>query len=137
MKVVVDTSVWIDALNGRKTRQAQLLEQLIDNNAPVVLCPVIIQEILQGIKEDADFMLVKENLSGFEILTIDPVDAAYGAASIYRSARKHGITIRKSNDCLIAFYCISCEAVLLHNDGDFNKIARYTALKILAETTGL
>ncbi|MFI5196459.1 MAG: PIN domain nuclease [Chitinophagales bacterium] len=131
-KVLVDTSVWIDALNGRKTLQTKLLNRLIDEDAPVVLCPVIIQEILQGIKEDKDFNLVKDTLSGFELLGIDPLKAAYGAASLYRSVRKHGITIRKSNDCLIAFYAISCKAALLHNDEDFNKIAQYTTLKILS-----
>ena len=134
-KVLVDTSVWIDALNGRETWQTKLLDQLIDRDAPVVLCPVIIQEILQGIKEDKDFHSVKDNLSGFEVLSIDPLEAAYGAASLYRSVRKRGITIRKSNDCLIAFYSIFCKTALLHNDEDFNRIAQYTSLKILNEAT--
>ena len=130
-KVLVDTSVWIDALNGRKTPQAKLLNQLIDENAPVVICPVIVQEILQGIKDDTEFRQVKDALSGFEVLYVDPLEAAYGAASLYRSVRKHGITIRKSNDCLIAYFSIFCKATLLHNDDDFNKIAQYTTLKVL------
>ncbi len=130
-KVLVDTSVWIDALNGRHTPQTKLLEQLIDEDAPIVLCPVVIQEILQGIKDDKDFSLVKDRLSGFELLIIDPLEAAYCAASLYRKVRKHGITIRKSNDCLIAHYSIFCNTRLLHNDEDFNKIAEYTTLKIL------
>ena len=129
-KVLVDTSVWIDALNGRDTLLTELLNKLIDEDV-VVICPVIIQEILQGIKEDRDFDQVKDALSGFELLAIDQAQAAYGAASLYRNARKHGITIRKSNDCLIAFYAIFCDAHLLHNDEDFNRIAQYTTLKIL------
>ena len=130
-KVLVDTSVWIDAFNGRKNRHTELLNKLIDGNVPLVLCPVIVQEILQGIKDDSDFYEVRDNLSGFELLAIDPAEAAFGAASLYRSIRKHGVTIRKSNDCLIAFYAISCNATLLHNDEDFNRIAQYTSLKIL------
>ena len=130
-QVLVDTSVWIDALNGKDTWQVRLLGQLIDNDANIVLCPVIIQEILQGIKEDKDFAAVKDTLSGFEVLNIDPVDAAHGAAALYRDLRKHGITIRKSNDCLIGFYAISCKAALLHNDDDFSKIARHTELKAI------
>jgi predicted nucleic acid-binding protein len=135
-KVLVDTSVWIDALNGRQNWQTDLLGQLIDENAGVVICPVIIQEILQGIRSDSDFAVVKDNLSGFEVLSIDPVEAAYQAAALYRSVRKRGITIRKSNDCLISFYAISCKTALLHNDDDFNKIARHTSLKILNGTSG-
>jgi hypothetical protein len=129
-RVLVGTSVWIDALNGRETRHTKLLGELIGADAPIVLCPVIIQEILQGIKEDKQFSEVKESLSGFEVLTIDPVEAAYGAASLYRSVRKQGITIRKSNDCLIAFYSIFCKATLLHNDEDFNRIAQHSTFKI-------
>ena len=131
-KVLVDTSVWIDALNGKKTWQTKLLDQLITENALVVLCPPVIQEILQGIKNDKDFQLVKDNLSGFEMLGIDSMEAAIGAASLYRNVRKQGITIRKSNDCLIAFYSIFCKAALLHNDADFDRIAQCTTLKILA-----
>lgn len=130
-KVLVDTSVWIDALNGKKSPQTKLLARLVDDNV-VVLCPIVIQEILQGIKDDSDFKQVKENLEGFEVLNIDPVEAAYGAATLYRSVRKHGITVRKSNDCLIAFYSIFCKAMLLHNDGDFDKIAKYSALEMLS-----
>ena len=130
-KVLVDTSVWIYALNGKETWQTKLLDQLITEDAPVVICPTIMQEILQGIKEDKDFHAVKESLSGFEMLDIDPVEAAIGAASLYRNIRKQGITIRKSNDCLIAFYAIFCKAALLHYDADFDRIAQCTTLKII------
>lgn len=135
-KVLVDTSVWIDALTGRKTWQAELLGKLIDDNAAIVLCPTIIQEILQGIRDESDLERVKDNLEGFEVLDIDPVEAAYGAADLYRKGRKQGITIRKSNDCLIAFYAISCKTTLLHNDGDFDKIAKFTSLKVLDNEPG-
>ncbi len=130
-KILVDTSVWIDALNGKDTPQTELLHQFIDEDASVVLCPTIIQEVLQGIKEDKHFLAVKDSLSGFEILSIDSLEAAYGAASLYRSIRRKGVTIRKSNDCLIAFYALSYKAILLHNDADFNMIAKYSSLKIL------
>lgn len=99
---------------------------------PIVTCPVIIQEILQGIKEEKDFKMVKDSLSGFELLAIDPLEATYGAASLYRQGRKQGITIRKSNDCLIAFYSIFHNATLLHKDEDFNRISQFTALKVLS-----
>ncbi len=132
-KVLVDTSVWIDALNGRKTEQTKLFERLLEQDAPLVTCPVIVQEILQGIKDDGHFQQVKESLSGFELLKIDALEAAYGAASLYRSIRKRGATIRKSNDCLIAFYAIFHNIVLLHNDEDFNRITQYTTLDIFKE----
>lgn len=131
-KVMVDTSVWIDALNGAKTWQTERLNQLLDADAPIVLCPTIVQEILQGIKSDADFNNVKYTLSGFELLHIDGLEAAYGAASLYRNIRKRGVTIRRSNYSLIAFYSIFHKTTLLHSDADFDKIALHTNLDILS-----
>lgn len=128
--ILVDTSVWIDALNGRRTWQVELLEQLIDKNL-VVLCPPIIQEILQGIRQDRDFEKLRDNLTGFNILSLDPVQAAIDSASLYRKIRKNGITIRKSNDCLIATYAISYQTSLLHSDEDFTRIGQHSNLVVL------
>lgn len=64
------------------------------------------------------------------MLLIDPVEAAIGAAQLYRSLRKKGVTIRKSNDCLIAHFAIFYDTPILHSDADFDQIARFTALRI-------
>jgi predicted nucleic acid-binding protein len=52
------------------------------------------------------------------------------AAELYRALRKTGITIRKSADCLIAFYALTSNITLLHNDDDINLIAKKSELKI-------
>jgi predicted nucleic acid-binding protein len=130
-RILVDTSVWIDFLNGKKNKQTTVLTQLIEEDFAIAICPTIIQEILQGIRDDKGFKLVKESLSGFELLVIDPVEAAHGAASLYREIRKKGLTIRKSNDCLIAFYAIFYKIPLLHKDEDFNRISKYSELKLV------
>jgi len=127
--LLVDTSVWIDFFRGRKTSETQMLYELVENDEPVLLCPIIIQEILQGIKNDNDFIRIKESLLSFSILSMDPVESAAGAAELYRVLRKKGTTIRKSNDCLIAFYAIYYNVKLLHKDIDFEKIAGNSDLK--------
>jgi len=129
-KILVDTSVWVNALNGVRDWRVARLEQLIDSNAAVVLCPTVLQEILQGISNQSDYNKIRDTIQAFEMLSIDPVEAAYGAADLYRHARKKGITIRKSTDCLIAFYCIEHNAQILHHDRDFDKIAECSRLKI-------
>ena len=56
MNLIVDTSVWIDGLNPRKkTPEKEILIRLIQNDYPIFLCPVIYQEILQGIREEKTF----------------------------------------------------------------------------------
>jgi predicted nucleic acid-binding protein len=66
-----------------------------------------------------------------DMLEIEPVEAAIGAADLYRELRKKGVTIKKSNDCLIAFYAIYFNIPILHNDSDFNLISKHTPLKTI------
>lgn len=129
-KMLVDTSVWIDALNGKKNRQTKFLSKMIAENGIIFICPTILQEILQGIRDDKSFKEVSENLEGFEVLELNGVKAALGAAKLYREIRKQGVTIRKSNDCLIAFYAIFYDVPLLHNDRDFDLISKHSSLKV-------
>lgn len=102
--IIVDTSVWINFFRGTDHREVQVLTEYLENNWPVYLCPTIVQEILQGIVDDRQFEEIKEYLLAFDILQDDPLEMALGAAQLYRSARKKGATVRKSNDCLIAQY---------------------------------
>ena len=121
-RLIFDTSVWIDFLRNKSTSEAELLTNYIENNYPVVLTPTIVQEVLQGIRDDTQYQQIKDILSYFTILQLPPVQAAIGAAELYRSLRKKGLTIRKSNDCLIAFYAIEFSIPLIHSDADFDVI---------------
>ncbi len=57
--LIFDTSVWIDFLNNKDTPTASLLEHYISLDEQVVLTPTILQEILQGIRDDARYRQVK------------------------------------------------------------------------------
>ena len=131
MSLIVDTSVWIDGFNPKKkTPEKELLIQSIQDDYPIFLCPVIYQEILQGIREDKTFEQVKLILQQYNMVDIDILYATNYAVDLYRHLRKKGITIRKSVDCLIASYAILADMYLLHNDSDFMQIAKQSALKI-------
>jgi predicted nucleic acid-binding protein len=127
--LIFDTSVWIDFLKNKANPQSDLLTSYIERNDQVLLIPVILQEILQGIREDAKYRHVKEILSYFTVLQIPPIQAAIGAAELYRGLRKKGVTIRKSNDCLIAFYAIEFSTPLVHLDSDFDLVGKHSRLK--------
>lgn len=131
MSLIVDTSVWIDGFNPRKkTPEKEILIQSIQNDYPIFLCPVIYQEILQGIREDKTFEQIKLILGQYRMVDIDILYVTDHAVDLYRHLRKKGITIRKSVDCLIASYAIIADMFLLHNDNDFVQIARQSRLKI-------
>lgn len=129
--LIFDTSVWINFFRGEDSLGATLLEDYIKNDEQVLLIPTIIQEILQGIKGNKQYLHVKDILSYLPVLPIPPVEAAIGAADLYRYLRKIGVTIRKSNDCLIAFFAIKFTITLVHSDSDFYLISKHTNLKTI------
>ena len=131
MNIIVDSSVWIDGFNPKiKSPEKELLKQLILNDYPIYLCPVIYQEILQGIRKEKTFEQIKLILQQYRMLDIDLLYVTNNAIDLYRSLRRKGITIRKSADCLIASYAIIANMFLLHNDSDFAQIAKGSKLKI-------
>jgi predicted nucleic acid-binding protein len=51
------------------------------------------------------------------------------AAALYRSARRHGLTVRSSVDCLIAVCALRHDLEVLHRGRDFRALARVTTLR--------
>ncbi|MGA8547525.1 MAG: PIN domain nuclease [Mycobacterium sp.] len=128
--IVVDTSVWIDVLNDTPTPQAQRCVQLLESREPVALTDVILTEVLQGLRSDREAALVERHLRAFPILRLEGLDDFALAAKLYRMARRAGVTIRKTLDCLIAAPCVRTGVPLLHADQDFDRLASCTPLRI-------
>lgn len=128
--VIVDTSVWIDFFNGKENEYVYKLESLKEKDIDIFTTGIIVTEILSGFKEERDIKLTAELLKHLPF--VDPVypETYIKAASIYRTGRKRGITVRKIIDCLIAQIAIENNLLLLHKDEDFNQIASFTELKI-------
>ena len=129
--ILVDTSVWIDFFAGRNLPNVDVLEQCILDNEDLALCGIILTEILQGIADDTTHRRVRRYLSPLIMLPM-PETVFVRAADIYRKLRKQGITIRKSNDCIIAATALEHHCQLLHNDKDFSPIAKHFPLKIIS-----
>ena len=130
--IVVDTSVWVDVLNDVRTPQANQCVALIEEGQPMALTDVILTEILQGFRSDREARLVEGHLRAFPVLRLEGLDDLVLAASLYRRARRAGVTIRKTLDCLIAAPCVRAGAPLLHADEDFDRLAACTPLRVWA-----
>jgi predicted nucleic acid-binding protein len=128
--IVVDTSVWIDVLNGVDSATAATCIRLIETGEPVALTDVVVAEILQGLRDDAEAAKVETHLRAFPILRLAALDDFSLAAELYRTARRNGVTTRKTLHCLIAAACVRAAAPLLHADADFDRIATCTPLRI-------
>ena len=128
--ILVDTSVWIDFFAGRDQPHVAALERFILENEDLSLCGIILTEILQGIADDKTHRRVRSDLNPLIMLPM-PETVFLRAADIYRKLRKAGITMRKSNDCIIAATALEHRCRLLHNDKDFLAIAEYFSLKVV------
>ena len=128
--IIFDTSVWIELIQRKNTEKALLLREYILGNKPIWLTPTIVQEVLQGSRNNQEFERLKNSLLGYRCLMINSVDAAIKAAQLYSSLRQKGVTIRKPNDCLIAIYALHFDIEICHNDAEFDFIAQNSSLKI-------
>jgi len=127
--VLVDTTVWIDFFADRIEPHVAALQELIENEEDLCLCGVILAEVLQGIQSDADYIKTKDYLA--ELIFLPMRQATFvRAAEVYRSLRKRGGTIRKPVDCMIASVAIEHDIRLLHNDRDFDYIAKHSKLRV-------
>ena len=128
--IVVDTSVWIDVLRGAESPAAPRCVGLIEDGAPVALTDVILTELLQGVQSDREARLVEGHMRAFPVLRLESLDDFSLAAQLYRTARRAGVTIGKTIDCLIAAPCVRTGASLLHSDADFDRLASCTPLRV-------
>ena len=60
MKVLVDSTVWIDFLRNRNTPHTDKLVELIQARADLCLCGFIMTEVLQGIREEKQYVMTKQ-----------------------------------------------------------------------------
>ncbi len=121
---LVDTSVWIDYINGKEAEHVSFLDQVLSNPLAFGLNGLIYMEILQGAKNQKAFEQFQRYFSGQQFYSFQQTENSYStAAQIYFDCRRSGITIRSSVDCLIAQCAIENELILLHNDKDFVQMA--------------
>ncbi len=101
-----------------------------------VTCGPIIQEVIQGLREDPLSHRFRDDFLALPRLT-DPIPTAVflQAAEIYRQGRGKGYTIRSSTDCLIAAIAIQNDVPVWHRDRDYTAIAKFTSLRSYTGTT--
>lgn len=125
--IVVDSSVWIDFLNGRDVPHVRRLRSILGNDA-IIVGDLMLCEILQGLASERAARDVETLLRRFEIAPMAGDALAVIAARNFRSLRRLGVTVRKTIDLLIGTWCIENRKPLLHNDSDFHPMARHLGL---------
>jgi len=128
--VIVDSSVWVDFLNGVTNPETQWLDSRLDQER-VGLTTLILTEVLQGLRDDREAAAVQSELMKFEIIEMHDAALAVQAAGHYHHLRQRGHTVRKTIDLLIATICIRDDHVLLHRDRDFDVFEKLLGLQVI------
>ena len=131
---LVDSSVWIDYFRSSDTPQVALLDSYFGRR-PLAVGDLIAAEVLQGVRDDHEFQLVKKTLDAFDHIDLVGYALAIKASENYRLIRAKGITIRKTIDTLIATRCIVDGLTLLHSDRDFLPFVKHLGLKVAYSET--
>ncbi|MES2682086.1 MAG: PIN domain-containing protein [Pseudomonadota bacterium] len=124
-RYLVDTSVWIAGQSPKPTEKSLVLRRLIESGAVACVTGVVIQELLQGTRDEMAFQKMARLLATRPRMeSVNAAQLPAEAALLYARCRWQGLTIRKAADCAIARIAIENDAILLHDDADFIHIAR-------------
>jgi predicted nucleic acid-binding protein len=123
---LIDTSVWIATFR----RSAPLDLAKIVAVDSVVTCLPVIQEVLQGFRDERGWRIARESMLALPVVE-SPLRAEVfeHAVYLYRTARRAGWTIRSSVDCLIAACALRNDLEVLHVDRDYDVLARVCGLR--------
>ena len=125
--ILVDTSAWIEFLRNTGSPVCNLVEEALESE--VAVCDPVRMEVLAGARDESHLLALRRLLA--RAVTLPTLTADYeDAAALYRRCRRQGETVRKLIDCLIAASAIRAGVPILHNDSDFDVLARHTELQV-------
>lgn len=87
---MVDSSVWIDYFNSKKTPQTDWLDSSL-GNTPLIVGDFILTEVLQGFQSHKDFKIARDLLLGMPFMAMGGRDLALQSAINYRVLRRKGV----------------------------------------------
>ena len=128
--ILVDTSVLIRFFKGADSESSRKFRMVLQRGIPFGINSVIFQEVLQGAGSEKEYLTLKKYLETQRFYHLrEPFESFAKAAKIYLDSRKKGITIRSPIDCLIAQTVLENDLLLLHEDSDFDLMAKVIPLK--------
>ena len=124
--ILVDTSIWIAVFRRKNPYR---IEDAIEFDE-IITCLPVIQEILQGFREERAYRTARDAMLALPIVESPLEESLFlEAAELYRSARRRGLPIRSSVDCLIAACALRHNVPVLHRDRDYTVLCEVSPLK--------
>ena len=125
--ILIDTSAWVEFLRDTGSAICNRVEELLESE--IAICDAVRMEVLAGARDEQHLHNLRRLLARTSVFPTEPMHYDE-AAALYRLCRLEGETVRKLVDCLIGAVAIRADTPVLHNDTDFDVLARHTNLKI-------
>jgi hypothetical protein len=126
--ILVDTSAWIEFLRDTGSPVCKRVDGLLGRR--IATCDPVRMEVLAGARDEPHLQALRRLLARATVLSTGPADHE-AAAALYRTCRRHGETVRKLIDCLIAAVAAREHVPILHADSDFDTLARHTPVRVV------
>jgi predicted nucleic acid-binding protein len=128
LKLVLDTSVWVDILRYKTPWTPESVAQLV-SSADVLIGDLIFVEVVRGAKTKSECAALISKLNEFEQVAMSNMVLAQKAIDFHLLLRSKGLTVRGTIDLLIATWCIQNSVPLLHRDRDYEGFHEHLGLK--------
>ncbi len=137
MAVLVDTSVWSLALRRSAPVRQQALRQELDSlilEGQVVMMGAVRQELLSGIRENVQFVRLRNHLRAYPDLALTHLDHEE-AAAFFNVCRTKGIQ-GSNTDFLLCAAAARRDLSIFTTDQDFVRYATVLPIRLHASQPG-
>lgn len=132
--VLVDTSAWIDYLQGVSSELVSLLHYLLEEDR-VTTTPVVRLELLTGAKDQSQYEKLEDFLGGLRTLPLTEKVFSQAERMRFELRMNEGVTIPVAV-IFIASSALNFECSLLHFDRHFDRIKSHNEALMLKELDG-
>jgi len=129
VRVLVDTSAWVDFLNGFPSPEADALAELLQGNDDVCTCGIVVAEVFQGLRRDSGRDTIRRSFEDMTFLEPPDIRLYFRAAELYRRLREKGRSVRSTIDCIVAAVAEAGGCDVLARDRDMDAILDSGLLK--------
>jgi len=129
LRVLVDTSAWVDFLNGFPSPAADAVAELLQGDDDVCTCGLVVAEVFQGLRRDRGRDAIRRSFEDMTYLEPPGIHLYLRAAEVYRALRDRGKTVRSTVDCIIAAIAEAGGCDLLARDRDMDAIVESGLVK--------
>lgn len=125
---LVDTSAWVEFLRGTGSDTHYAVRHLLEEDTPIHTTDVVVMEVLAGARDEDHHRRLRWLLARCDYIPVDGLASYEAASELYRACRQAGETVRALTDCLIGAVALSAGVPVLHNDRDFDALARHAGV---------